>query len=93
MQILVLNFIDLFYKMLMPVFFVIINIVRICKEWKSVNGITIAVICDTVLCIAILVIIWFYFFEIHSKITAFCKKHIPLVDKIACDLRKVLKEV
>lgn len=89
----VLNFIDLFYKMLMPIFFGVINIVRIYKEWKSVKGITIAIIADTVLCVAILIIIWFYFFEIHSKITDFCKKHIPLVDKIACGLRKVLKEV
>lgn len=29
----VLNFIDLFYKMLMSVFFTIINTVRIYKEW------------------------------------------------------------
>lgn len=89
----VLNFIDLFYKMLMPILFEFINIVRICKEWKIVNRITIAVVCDTVLCIAILIIIWFYFFEIHAKITAFCKKYVPFVDKIACVLRKVLKEV
>lgn len=89
----VLNFIDLFYKMLMPILFEFINIVRICKEWKSVNSITIAVVCDTVLCIAILIIIWFYFFEIHAKITAFLKKYVPFVDKIARVLRKVLKEV
>lgn len=89
----VLNFIDLFYKMLMPIFFGVINVVRIYKEWKIVNGITIAVICDTVLCVVILIITWFYFFEIHSKITDFCKKYIPLVDKIACGLRKVLKEI
>ena len=89
----VLNFIDLFYKMLMPIFFGVINIVRIYKEWKSVTGITIALISDTVLCAAILIITWFYFFEIHLKITEFCKKHIPFLDKIACGLRKVLKEV
>lgn len=89
----VLNFIDLFYKMLMPIFFGAINLVRIYKEWKSVTGITIALIADTVLCAAILIITWFYFFEIHSKITDFCKKRIPFVDKIACGLRKVLKEV
>ena len=89
----VLNFIDLFYKMLMPIFFGVINVVRIYKEWKSVAGITIALISDTVLCAAILIIAWFYFFEIHSKITDFCKKHIPFVVKIASGLRKVLKEV
>lgn len=89
----VLNFIDLFYKMLMPIFFGVINIVRIYKEWKSVMCISIALISDTVLCAAILIITWFYFFEIHSKITDFCKKHIPFVAKIASGLRKVLKEV
>ena len=89
----VLNFIDLFYKMLMPIFFGVINIVRICKEWESVSVVTIAVIVDTVLCIAILIITWFYFFEIHSKITTFFKNHISLVNKIACGLRKILKMV
>ena len=87
------NIIDLFYKMFMPVFFVIINIVRIHKEWVLADKVTTALICDTVLCVAMFIITWFYFFEIHSKITAFCKKHIPFVDKIARVLRKILKEV
>ena len=89
----VLNFIDLFYKMLMPLFLVIINTVRIHKEWITSENITIALICDTVLFGAIFIITWFYFFEIHPKITAFCKKHVPLVNKIACGLRKILREV
>ena len=89
----VLNIIDLFYKMLMPIFFLIINVVRIYEEWLIENDITIALVCDTVLCIVISIIIWFYFFEIHSKITDFCKKHIPFVAEIACGLRKILKEV
>lgn len=89
----VLNFIDLFYKMLMPTFFMVINVVRIYKEWKIVKGITIALISDTILCGTILIITWFYFFEIHPKITDFFKKHIPMVDKMACWLRKILKEV
>lgn len=89
----VLNFIDLFYKMLMPIFFTAINIVRIRKEWILLNEVTIALICDTVLFMAIFIITWFYFFEIHSKITIFCKKYIPFIDKIAYIMRKVLKEV
>jgi len=89
----VLNFIDLFYKMLMPIFFTSINIVRIRKEWLLLDEITIALICDTVLFVAIFIITWFYFFEIHSKITDFCKKYIPFIDKIAHSLRKILKEV
>lgn len=89
----VLNFIDLFYKMLMPVFFMVINSVRIYKEWTVINKVSLALICDTVLFVAIFIITWFYFFEIHSKITDFCKKHIPFVGPIAKILRKVLKEV
>jgi hypothetical protein len=89
----VLNFIDLFYKMLMPIFFTIINSVRIYKEWMLINKVYLALTCDTVLFVAIFIITWFYFFEIHSKITDFCKKYIPFLDSIAKILRKVLKEV
>lgn len=89
----VLNFIDLFYKMLMPVFFTIVNIIRIHKEWILLNKVSIALLCDTVLFVAIFIITWFYFFEIHSSITAFCKKYIPLTNTIAKVLRKVLEEV
>lgn len=89
----VLNFIDLFYKMLMPIFFALINIVRIYKEWILADKITIAIICDTVLFISALIIDWFYFFEIHTKITNFCKRHIPFLDAAAKKLRKILKEV
>ena len=49
--------------------------------------------CDTILCAAIIVIDWFYFFEIHTKITGFCKSHLPFINSIANGLRKVLKEV
>ena len=89
----VLNFIDLFYKMLMPIFFALINVVRIYKEWVLSDKITIAIICDTVLFLSIFIIDWFYFFEIHAKITNFCKRHIPFIDAIAKRLRKILKEV
>lgn len=89
----VLNLIDLFYKMFMPIFFCTINVVRIRQEWTMVKGNVFAIVCDTVLCGASIIITWFYFFEIHPQITNFCKKHIPLVDKVARILRKVLKEV
>ena len=88
------NFIDLFYKMLMPVFFAFINTIHILKEWRLASDISfLAIVCDTVLYVACFVIVWFYFFEIHSKITMFVKKRIPLVSKIADKLRKILKEV
>lgn len=89
----VLNFIELFYKMLMPILFALINVVRIYKEWMSIDKVTIAIICDTILFASMFIIDWFYFFEIHSKITGFFKKHIPFLDKIAKVLRKILKEV
>lgn len=87
------NFIDLFYKMLMPIFFAVINVMRIYKEWILSDKITVALICDTILFASIFIIDWFYFFEIHSKITNFCKRHIPFVDTVAKKLRKILKEV
>lgn len=89
----VLNFIDLFYKMLMPIIFFIINIVRIVQEWHMFDHVTLALLCDTIMFLAASVISWFYFFEIHNKVTTWCKMHIPLVDKIASWLRKILKEV
>ena len=89
----VLNFIDLFYKMLMPIIFVGINITRISKEWIILDKITLALLFDTVLFLAIFIIIWFYFFEIHSKITNFLKKHISFINFLAQKLRKWLKLV
>lgn len=89
----VINFIDLFYKMLMPIFFMALNIVRISKEWVLLDKMTVALVCDTILFAVIFIITWFYFFEIHTKITEFCKKHIPFVGTIAKKLRKLLKEV
>lgn len=89
----VLNFIDLFYKMFMPIVFAAINIVRIYEEWVFKQGSNVALGCDTILCIAIIIIDWFYFFEIHTNITSLCKKNIPLINLLAKALRKILKEV
>ena len=79
--------------MLMPILFALINIVRIHEEWILSQESIIALVCDTILCAAIIVIDWFYFFEIHTKITGFCKSHLPFINSIANGLRKVLKEV
>ncbi len=89
----VLNFVDLFYKMLMPIFFTSINTIHIIREWRLASNISLSVVCVTVLFVACFVIAWFYFFEVHSKITDFVKKHIPFVSEIAKILRKLLKEV
>ena len=89
----VLNLIDLFYKMLMPMFFMAINMIRIYKEWIVSNEITTALICDSILCIAIIIIDWFYFFEIHPMINNFFLDHFPSLKKLDDALRKILKKV
>lgn len=92
----VLNFIDLFYKMLMPVVFIIINTIRIYKEFLSFiqgNTITIAFIFDSILFFISFIITWFYFFEIHVQITKFLKKHVYGLESISKNLKKILKSV
>lgn len=87
------NFIDLFYKMFCPILFLVINSVHIYKEWVQTPKVNFRLVCDTMLYTALFVILWFYFFEIHSKITNWCKMHIPGIKFIADKLRKLLKEV
>lgn len=87
----VLNFIDLFYKILAPILFTAINIVHIVQEWNSGMTRTMLVV-DTVICVAIFVITWFYFFEIHDKMTEWFKKCKP-IGWLAKKLRNLLKEV
>ena len=73
---LVLNFIDLFYKMFAPILFAVINVVHIVQEWNFGEGLTL--ICDTVICATILIIIWFYFFALHKKLTSWFLKCPPI---------------
>lgn len=89
----VLNLIDLFYKMFMPIMIEVINSIRIIAEWRKTSKNNVAVICDTVLFWVIFLIVWFYFFEIHSKITVFLKTHVPIIGKMSKIIRKILKEV
>lgn len=88
----VLNLIDLYYKMLCPVLFALINLIHIRQEWM-VKPMYLALFIDTLMCMASLVILWFYFFEIHDKITKWCKEHIPFVRRLADWLRRMLKYV
>ena len=89
----VLNLIDLFYKTFMPIFFTSINSIRIYKEWMYTDQLSLALICDTFIFIAIFIITCFYFFEIHSKTTDLLKKKLPLIAWIAKKLRKLLKNI
>lgn len=90
----VLNLIDLFYKLFMPVFFTVINTLRIYREWAyPPQNSMLSRICDTVLYGAVFLLAWFYFFEIHPEITKFCKRHIPFAGKAADWLRKILEKV
>lgn len=78
--------------MLALIMFFLINVMHIAKEWQSAEIVTLALLCDSVLFSVIMIITWFYFFEIHRKIATFCKK-IPFIKGIAEFLRKILKEV
>ena len=87
----VLNFIDLFYKVVAPILFGVINVVHIVQEWNNV-GTRLGLICDTVICITILIITWFYFFEVHTRIATWGKKCKP-IGWMARKLRDLLKYV
>lgn len=89
----VLNLIDLFYKMLMPVLFSVINVFHIVMEWQHSGQNILSVVCDTVLFAAIFIITWFYFFWFHSKITEYWEKKIPLIKKMDEWLSRELKKV
>lgn len=89
----VLNFIDLYYKMFSPILFLAINTMRIRMEWTQQSTVTLSLICDSILYLAVLIVTWFYFFEIHSTITTWCKRHIPFLNRIATALRNLLKAV
>lgn len=89
----VLNLIDLFYKTFMPILFIIINSVRIFMEWENAIRISIALVCDTAIFSAVFIITWFYFFEIHSKITNFLKEKLPPIAWIARVIRDLLKSI
>jgi hypothetical protein len=89
----ILNFIDLFYKMFSPILFAGINIAHINMEWQQDRFAGLPRTVDTILFVAIMIITWFYFFEMHSKITGWFKKYIPPIRWIANVLRKILKEV
>lgn len=88
----VLNLVDLFYKFFCPVLFTGVNIVHIIQEWKNCTW-TLALGCDTAIFGVIFIITWFYFFEIHSKIASWFKRHIPLLNTISVVIKKILKEV
>ena len=87
----VLNFIHFFYTFFSPILFAVINIIHIMYEWNSSIS-CVSLVVDTVICIAVFIITWFYFFEIHSKIANWFKK-CKLIGWMAKILKKWLKEV
>lgn len=87
----VLNLIDLFYKLFSPILFTVINIVHIVQE-RQFRNMGVALIVDMSICIAIVIITWFYFFEIHSKISKWFKK-CKSIGWMAKMIRKLFKEV
>lgn len=89
----ILNLIDLFYKMFCPLFFVGINTVHISMEWRDAVVADVALVIDTIIYIIILIMTWFFFFELHDKISGWCKKHIIGVTWLSDKIRKILKNV
>lgn len=87
----VLNIIDLFYKLFCPILFTVINIAHIIAELR-VGSTRMLLICDIATCTAIIIITWFYFFQIHPRITSWAMK-CPPIKAVAETLRKWLKEV
>ena len=89
----ILNLIDLFYKMVMPVLFLVINFVHIIMEWQYDQKNMLSVLCDSIIFTAIFIITWFYFFWIHSKITNYWIEKIPIIKRIDQWLSRELKKV
>ncbi len=89
----ILNLIDLFYKMVMPVLFLVLNFVHIIMEWQYDQKNMLSVLCDSFIFTAIFIITWFYFFWIHSKITNYWIEKIPIIKRIDQWLSRELKKV
>lgn len=87
----ILNLIDLFYKMFIPILFTIINIGHILSELQD-EGLSIAFACDIFTCLIIFILTWFYFFEIHNKIAGWFKK-CSIINSISRKLHQVLSYV
>ena len=88
---LVLNFVALFYNFFSPVLFTVINIAHIVVEWRTASS-KLGLACDTMICVAILMITWLYFFEVHTRIATWFKKFKP-IGLMAGKLRELLKLV
>ena len=90
----VLNLTDIFYKIVSPIMFCVINYIRIREEVIKYGYFCKAsVVCDIVIFAMICIILWFFFFEIHSTTTQWLKKKIPFLDLISRFIHRVLKEV
>lgn len=69
----ILNLIDLFYKIFVPIFFTIINIAHIFSECQD-ERLSLAFIGDAFTFFILFILTWFYFFEIHSRMSTWFKK-------------------
>ena len=88
----VLNLITLFYKLFCPILFTIINLIHICHEWKNETP-RISLLIDSSIFIVISILMWFFFFQIHSKLSEWIKKHLPIFNWISEKIHKILKDV
>lgn len=89
----VLNLIDLFYKTLMPIICFMINLFHIVEEWRNRKTVGGAIVCDTIVFVALSLIILAFFFQRHRGITKWCRKHVPLFNTITEIVHGLLKRV
>lgn len=90
----VLNLTDIFYKIVSPIMFSVINYIRIKQEIMQYGYFDkVSVTCDIVIFIMICIILWFFFFEIHSTTTQWLKRKIPFLVGISKFIHRILKEV
>lgn len=88
---LILNLIDLFYKMFIPILFTIINLGHIFSEWQN-EGLNAAFVCDAFTCLILFILTWFYFFELHNRMAAWFKK-CRIINRISNKLHQILSYV
>ena len=89
----VLNFVELFYKLLMPITFFALNLIHIFYEvcYTTPSIPTLGFDCFSVSVVSLM--LWFYFFEVHTKTTMFFKSKCHWIQRCSDFIHRILKEV
>lgn len=87
----ILNLIELFYKVFVPILFTMINVAHIFSECQD-EMLSFPFIGDTFTFLILFIFTWFYFFEIHSKMSAWFKK-CGIINSMSKKLHRLLHYV